>query len=147
MNHMNIAPHLFEEMEIVEKGVGKVAQVGYDLRATKVIDIETGYKDNVLKRGRAYEIELCEVKMPDDCWGYIFGRSTFNRQGILIRSSVIDPGYHGKIGVTAYVLGKNNVYIEVGDRVGQLLVFKANVSGKYDGQYQNERLGKTGTKK
>lgn len=148
---MNINPRDVIKSEIIltEVEEAQVQQVGIDMVVRSVFLIEEDNGDKVpliprngvievlLSKRTAYEIVLDRVKMPEDRWGYIIGRSSFNRKGILVRSSVIDPGYEGDIGVTAYCFA--NKPIKIGDRIAQLLVFPADAAKSYMGQHQGEK--------
>lgn len=144
----NVNPFDVVRQGIVPKECEKdIQQVGVDLRVTKVErNCTRGLLDPVpliadlcmLRNGYAYQLTLCEVAMPEDCYGYIAGRSRFNRSGVLIRSSIIDPGYHGVVGVTAYCFA--DMALEKNERVGQLLVFYANAASTYEGSHQKEGL-------
>lgn len=91
----------------------------------------------VLKKGTAYEFTSSfEVKIPETMGGSVIGRSTFNRAGILIRSSWFDSGFNGTIGGTIYCL--NDVVLTKGTRVGQFIMHAANAASMYDGQYQKK---------
>lgn len=147
----NINPYEVLEAGIIQAEVDdeQIQQVGIDMRVRAIIEIDgsgvhytadVAVKELLLKRGYAYELILDKVSMPRDKWGYIWGRSSFNRSGVFIRSSIIDPGYVGEVGVTAYCFA--NKLLLIGDRVGQLVVFPASPAKIYKGQYQHEKRRK-----
>jgi len=82
----------------------------------------------------AYNFEMAErIKVPQGIAAMFFGRSTLNRNGILLLSSVYDTGYDGRIGGTAYVWRR--IQIEMFVRVGQIVCWEAHETKEYDGQY------------
>ena len=63
------------------------------------------------------------IQLPPHHWGLIKGRSsTLRRRGLLVNEAVIDNGYIGQIYVGCWNLGNKTEYVEVGDRVGQLIL-------------------------
>lgn len=88
-----------------------------------------------LKKGHAYEfVSSFEIEVPNKMGGSLIGRSTFNRSGILIRSSWFDSGFHGVIGGTIYCF--NDVVLTQGTRVGQFIMHETQEGSLYKGQYQ-----------
>lgn len=94
-----------------------------------------GTKGWLLKKGQAYSFSSSfEIEVPPNMGGQVIGRSTFNRQGILIRSSFYDSGFKGNLGGTIYCF--NDVFVEEGTRIGQIILSSAESAGLYSGQYQ-----------
>lgn len=90
----------------------------------------------ILKKGNTYTFESSfEIEIPEGMCGWVIGRSAFNRQGILIRSSLYDSGFKGNIGGTIYCF--NNIAIQEGTRIGQIVLAKAENASLYKGQYQS----------
>jgi len=110
----------------------KVQQVGIDLTVSEFIE---------LPQGHAYNVLLNEiVELPDDVYAMLYGRSSYNREGVLIRGSVYDPGYKGQVGCTIYNMSGNFLKIKPNERICQMMFFRADPASKYDGQYQSEHL-------
>ena len=67
---------------------------------------------------------MCQLDGADsDLWEIqVRGRSGNNSKGILTHIGTVDYGYTGEIGVVMTNLGKDDFYIEVGDRIAQLVV-------------------------
>lgn len=68
----------------------------------------------------------CGIAMqtPYQTWALITGRSsTLRRRGLLVYQGVIDPGYRGELFVAVQNIGRNSQTIEVGERIGQVLLF------------------------
>jgi len=128
-----INPH-----EIIDRGILKVVkfsktqQVGIDL---------TSFKTTAIRTGESLNVELNEIiKLPSDIYAMLYGRSSFNRKGVLIRGSVYDPGYEGQVGCTIYNLSGKALIIEEGERICQMVFFEADSAADYEGQYQGEGL-------
>jgi deoxycytidine triphosphate deaminase len=138
-----------------------VQQNGIDITVDRVFDINfkeipiVGIKDSykpspillepvaitsyskgfVFKKGNVYTAESdFFVTVPEGMCASVIGRSTFNRQGLLIRSSLYDSGFNGNVGFTIYCF--NNFKVEKGARIGQIVFTQAENSSLYSGQYQ-----------
>ena len=74
------------------------------------------------------------VEIPEGMCGWIIGRSSFNRFGILVRSALYDSGFKGYVGGTIYCF--NHVKIEKDARIAQLVLCSAENAALYNGQYQ-----------
>ena len=108
------------------------------LKPTKIT--KPGEKDIngwLLKKGEVYSFNSSfEIKIPKNMGGQVVGRSTFNRQGILVRSSWFDSGFKGTLGATVYCF--NDVFIEQGVRIGQFIMHSGESAGLYTVQYQSK---------
>jgi len=89
------------------------------------------------------------VKIPEDCLGLAFPRSTLLRHGIQIVHTIFDPGYEGEpIGllivypiVDSNGIRKRCVTIEKGARLSQLVLIKCieKPEKTYEGTYKGEK--------
>lgn len=125
-----------------------------DLRLKQVFQImnQPFYINNVSKqhRGRyeilpdnnrwrlipgTYEIIMDGIVTvgPDEA-GWVITRSSLNRNGVFITSGLYDSGYIGPMAGCLHVHG-GELEIDVGTRVGQFLLFKAEALHKYQGSY------------
>jgi deoxycytidine triphosphate deaminase len=67
----------------------------------------------------------------------VYGRSTLNRAGILLRSSIYDSGFVcNKIGFTMYPF--NDCVIERESRIAQIIFYESHSNTMYNGQYQEQ---------
>lgn len=83
----------------------------------------------------AYEISFDNtVTMAADEAGFVITRSTLNRNGIFITSGLYDSGYKGSLAACLHNNG-GPARIEVGSRLAQFLLFKAEALKMYDGSY------------
>lgn len=98
---------------------------------------KSGIQGWLLKKGEAYSFNSSfEINIPKNMGGQVVGRSTFNRQGLLIRSSWFDSGFKGTLGATIYCF--NDCFIETGVRIGQFIMHSGESAGLYAGQYQKK---------
>lgn len=84
-----------------------------------------------------YGIECFErVSIPDNVVAMVYGRSTLNRNGIFIRSSLYDSNFNNFVGFTMYPWVETT--IECGSRIAQIVFMSADSDGLYGGQYQGK---------
>jgi deoxycytidine triphosphate deaminase len=88
-------------------------------------------------RGVPYSIKSYEfVKVPPNVIAIVYGRSTLNRNGILCRSSIYEPGYHDFVEFTLYPF--INFQAERSVRIAQIIFYPADSCFLYNGQYVRE---------
>jgi len=128
----------------VDLRLNRVFQVGSgvftirkdDIKKSSFVNIELIPQEDFffLKRGHAYIFEMVEkVCIPDNVCAMVFSRSTFNRNGIIIRSCLFDSGFKNIVGASVYPM--TNLRIEKGSRVAQIVFFEAKSYNLYSGQY------------
>lgn len=80
-------------------------------------------KNAVLCGGTArIKLGVC-VEIPKGYVGFIMGRSSLNKKGVVCLTGVIDSGYTGEIAVVLNTIG-TLARIKKGDRIAQLVVTK-----------------------
>lgn len=129
--HLDI---VLESLSIAKRGVVRLGfynlgdgQLPTRAHTTDVgLDLYTRY-DTTIKPGEFADIPTgISVNLPDDKWALITGRSSAIRKyGLLVVSSIIDPGYRGPLCVGAHNLGADPVHIVHGQRIGQLILMPA----------------------
>lgn len=62
------------------------------------------------------------INMPAECMGLVVTRSSFNRLGISVSTTMINPGYSGIMPISISNLCPNTVRISPGIRIAQLIV-------------------------
>ena len=87
------------------------SDAGLDFYALKPVLIRPG-EMKIVDTGIA-------IQLPQGTMGMIKPKSGHNR---LIGAGIIDEGYRGEIRVKVYNTGHNNIYINQGDPVAQLIV-------------------------
>jgi len=130
---MNINPKDVKDLGLVKFSKNtQIQQVGIDLTIAETVR---------LKHGEYKAVKLNEiVSVPPDAFALMFSRSTFNRQGILITSTVFEPGWRGIPTVSIYNLSGAQCYITKDTRIIQIIFFRADAASVYNGQYQNQFL-------
>jgi deoxycytidine triphosphate deaminase len=139
---------------------GAKAQVGYDLTLKEVKRIIGGIvtsdrtivKDYINipvqdKAGRflfvlepgSYSLTFEQgVKLPSGKTAFIRHRSSILRCGAIITSGVYDPGFEvDEMG--AVLIATEQITIEKGARVAQIIIFDNNEADAYDGQWQGNK--------
>ena len=130
---INVNPKIVKELGLVKFAKNtEIQQVGIDLTIAETVRLNHGEHKAV----RLNEV----VSVPDDMFALIFSRSTFNRQGILITSTVFEPGWRGIPMVSIYNFSGVDISIAKDTRIVQIIFFKADVASVYNGQYQNQFL-------
>lgn len=121
--------------EVAQRGIvrlspfSEIQQVGIDLTTSEQI---------ILRKGECRNILLNEtIKLPIDMYATFIQRSSYSRKGVFVTTGVYDPGYEGSLGCTIYNFGED-IAIGKDERIGQLLVFKADAASGYDGQFQGK---------
>lgn len=76
------------------------------------------------------------VAVPSGHVGFVYPRSSLMRNGCMLHTAVWDAGYEGQGEGLLQV--HHPIELEVGVRVGQLVLARAGQTGAYDGQYQGE---------
>lgn len=91
-----------------------------------------------LEPGCFYQFETNHyVEIGEGEVGWIIGRSSLIRNGMMVTSGVYDAGFRGNVGGVIFNLGPYSTTIEVGARIGQLLLAESDSVKKYEGQYQD----------
>jgi deoxycytidine triphosphate deaminase len=122
---------------------GKIFQDGKDIDEYEEVDSYNNTKGNkifVLPNG-VYSLEFDQdIKLDNKHCALVIGRSTTNRVGCIIRSSVFDPGFEcPSIGATMYALGDTIIEIEEHSRLAQLIVIECEESEAYNGSYKGNK--------
>lgn len=138
-------------------GMGKKAQVGFDLTLKSISKINggrIGVTDNNIMRYEevventdgsiylepgVYSLTFHQsIKLDGNHAGFVVHRSSLQRVGAIISSGVFDPGFEcEEIGATMFL--HNRVIIEKGARVAQLLIHECQESELYNGSYQGKK--------
>lgn len=69
------------------------------------------------------KLRVC-VEIPNGYVGFIMGRSSLNKKGIVCLTGVIDSGYTGEIAVTLLNMSQITMSSFRGERIAQLVVAK-----------------------
>ena len=101
----------------------------------KSIEIFPDEDGNFLLSPGCYEIQSNQqVEIAEGEIALVLGRSTFNRNGVLIISSIYDSGFKDYAGATVYNIGGETTVMP-NTRFAHLIIAKAESLHKYDGDY------------
>ena len=167
---LTAAEILAEDLLRLNESRGEPAQVGYDLSIKSIQQIVGGggvftehstllpeyetvekvkikdYPDKVrgwqLQAGKAYDITFLEgIDLPDNRTAMIRQRSSLMRNGVLIQSSIFDPGFStDNIGCVLFCF--TDFFIEENSRLAQIYFHTHNAvapEALYDGQFANDK--------
>ena len=152
--------HQVEEL-LQTNGLGSKAQVGYDLTLKSVKKIQGGMvlKDKTLveeyeevpptltSTGKymfhltegAYSLTFDQgCKLPENKTAFIRHRSSVLRCGSIITSGVYDPGFEVEE-MGGVMIVKEDIRLEKGARVAQIIVMENTPADLYDGQWQGTK--------
>lgn len=96
----------------------------------------------------AYPVEFNEaVRIPLDCMGQVFVRSSLWRSGAVLSAGVVDAGYEGALGALLDVRNPHGIVLYRNAKLGQVAVYRmeGEVAG-YSGVYQSSTstIGRNG---
>lgn len=102
------------------------------------IDLTTRYNQKIESLSFA-NIEIQQSFDMQNCFGLIFIRSSYSRNGIFCSSGVYDCGFVGVGGLTVYNMNKNPILLMAKTRIAQMIVFEGACQKPYDGFYNNNQ--------
>ena len=131
----------------VHKIVGGAAFIGEIERETPtvmtVFQYQKGKKQAIkIMPGEYYLLTTVEtVNLPLYLVGNLKPRTTTFRNGLIIRTGTVQPGYQGKLTFGAYNAGPLPVVLEMGCRFVHIQFYEVRGEGKqYRGQWQGGRV-------
>ena len=120
-----------------------ISEEGKEMRGTTIYEPIVWRRDPTLEywmlnAGRLYDgLSDMFVSLPDGVAALLFTRSTFERNGVYIRSGLYDSGFEGHIGFTVHNLfGSTKVF--TGTRIGQIAFVHSENAMMYAGGYNHE---------
>lgn len=127
-----------------------LAEVGYDVRikqglrfhrdcyGNKVTTVST---DGVGQRfiGWAVSVNVIEeFNMPVDLVGIGHPKSSWNRQHLRLGTPVIEPGWNGFLTISLDYAGEEELYVEPGAGIMQVIFHRLESEAAYQGRYQQQ---------
>ena len=101
----------------------------------KSMEIFPDEDGNFLLSPGCYEMQSNQqVEIAEGEVALVLGRGTFNRNGVLIISSIYDSGFKDYAGATVYNIGGETT-VKPNTRFAHLIIAKAESLHKYDGDY------------
>lgn len=98
--------------------------------------------DFMVQPGRfllGHTVEIIEV--PSDCVGIIVGKSTLARCGVMLNTTLLQPGWRGQLTLEIHNLSPVFVKLTAGMEIGQVLLLRGESPclNPYQGKYQDQR--------
>jgi deoxycytidine triphosphate deaminase len=127
-----------------------LAEVGYDVRIKQGLHFTYDKFDNPItiintdgeiKRqfGWAVNVNVIEeFTMPKDLVGIGYPKSSWNRQHLRLGSPVIEPGWNGFLTISLNYVGDEDLRIDPGSGIMQVIFTRLESEAAYQGRYQNQ---------
>ena len=127
-----------------------LAEVGYDVRikqglyftrdryGNKITMVTT---DGVTQRqiGWAVLVNVMEeFTMPPDLVGIGHPKSSWNRKHLRLGSPVAEPGWQGFLTISLDLRGEEDLEVEAGSGIIQMIFYRLESDAAYAGRYQNQ---------
>lgn len=127
-----------------------LAEVGYDVRikqglhftrdkyGNKITMVTT---DGVSQRqiGWAVLVNVMEeFTMPPDLVGIGHPKSSWNRNHLRLGSPVAEPGWQGFLTISLDLRGEEELKVEAGSGIMQMIFYRLESGAAYQGRYQNQ---------
>lgn len=108
---------------------------------TTVISFPPDNNDRIKLEPGTYLIDFNEtVRIPTNCMGTVFPRSSLWRSGVSVVAGVVDAGYEGAMGAMMQVLNPCGVVLHRNAKVAQIVLEEmAETVEGYKGVYQMAR--------
>jgi len=108
------------KVKLLKKGIeipeySLASDVGFDLRSSENVSLEP-YEQKTIKTGIALEIPEGHVGLIRDRAGIV------TKMGVHTAAGTFDPAYRGEISVVMINFGEEEVEIEEGMRIAQMLI-------------------------
>lgn len=125
-----VAEPQFRELPFTVSGFGELPKRAYDDDAG--LDLMCSERV-ILSPGEFVDVPCgLAVELPPSHWGWVTGRSSaLRKKGLLVHTGVIDPGYRGPLFAGAFNLTQEDVLVERGERIAQLIVMPNATRGFY----------------
>lgn len=127
-----------------------LAEVGYDVRIKQALHFtrdKYGNKitmvttDGVIQRQLGWAVNanvLEEFIMPTDLVGIGHPKGSWNRQHLRLGSPIIEPGWKGFLTISLNYVGDEDLHVEPGAGIMQVIFARLESEAAYQGRYQNQ---------
>lgn len=127
-----------------------LAEVGYDVRIKQGLHFTCDKFDNPItvintdgeikhQFGWAVNVNVIEeFTMPKDLVGIGYPKSSWNRQHLRLGSPVIEPGWNGFLTISLNYVGVEDLRIDPGSGIMQVIFTRLDSEAAYQGRYQNQ---------
>lgn len=135
-----------------------LSSCGYDLRLGRLFLIPRGKTSDPFSGVQYATIEAEEtfvlpahgmvlahtyetITMPTDVVGYVFGKSTYARLGLLVNATPVEPGWSGSLTLALLNLSSSAITLFVRQGIAQLQLVQLHesTSTPYTGPYQHAK--------
>lgn len=140
-----------ETTKVVFNGVSYgLSEAGYDIRIKQTVrfyrnlhgmrqvQIIDGDKITDLKGRFTLASGIEEFCMPGNLTGVTHDKSTWAREGLSVFNTVIEPGWRGFLTLELVHKGNNDLIIEAGSGIAQVLFHINSRFAEYNGKYQDQ---------
>lgn len=76
--------------------------------------------------------------VPNDLVGVVHDKSTWARKGLSVFNTVIEPGWEGFLTLELVYHGNEELVLQRGSGIAQILFSQVQVPAAYNGKYQNQ---------
>lgn len=127
-----------------------LVEVGYDVRIKQGLCFKRdkyGNRITVVTDGEysqrhigwAVNVNVIEeFTMPHDLVGIGYPKSSWNRQHLRLGSPVIEPGWNGFLTISLNYVGDEDLRIDPGTGIMQVIFTRLESEAAYQGRYQNQ---------
>lgn len=80
------------------------------------------------------------VRIPDDCCGHVWPKSSYSRQGLVLITSPLEPGWRGTITLEVVNIVHTPIKLRVGQGICQVqwTILSGDCERPYSGRYQDQ---------
>lgn len=127
-----------------------LAEVGYDVRIKQGLHftrdkygnpITLVSTDGIIQRQLGWAVNvnvLEEFTMPTDLVGIGHPKGSWNRQHLRLGSPIIEPGWKGFLTISLNYVGDEDLHVEPGAGIMQVIFARLESKAAYQGRYQNQ---------
>ena len=127
-----------------------LAEVGYDVRIKQGLHFTYDMCNNPIvlitsdgaihqEVGWAVNVNIIEeFTMPKDLVGIGYPKSSWNRQHLRLGTPVIEPGWNGFLTISLDYAGEEELFVEPGAGIMQVIFHRLESEAAYQGRYQNQ---------
>ena len=126
-----------------------LAEVGYDIRLKQTVHfkpmgptVTRRSAKGVLEETKLGRFILAstveEFDMPASLTGIVHDKSTWARLGLSVFNTVIEPGWKGFLTLELVYHGGDELVIEAGSGIAQVIFHRPSCLAAYSGKYQNQ---------
>lgn len=126
------------------------SEVGYDVRIKQGLHftrdkygnlITLVSTDGVIQRQLGWAVNvnvLEEFTMPTDLVGIGHPKGSWNRQHLRLGSPIIEPGWKGFLTISLNYVGDEDLHVEPGAGIMQVIFHRLEADAAYQGRYQQQ---------